>query len=311
MEKQEILLESGTNEMELLTFMLGDQLFGINVLKVQSIMEYDKTSLAKLPNSHHAMTGMILYRDRTIPLVDLSKVLQLEGEKDCERPIVIVAEFNNVVTGFLVDRVNRIHRLYWKEFVPMDSVLGNGAENITGSIHVEGSEVLVVDLEHILSVILPHLAINELASQNMNISKKQARENVRIFFAEDSMTIRKNVVRVLKKVCYDDIVVFDDGQKAFDALAKRQNQVESEGHEVSTLPHVMITDIEMPQMDGLTLCKKIKGDAQLKHIPVIIFSSLINRQMAKKCEAVGSNSYIAKPEMDRLVTILDDLCLNG
>jgi two-component system chemotaxis response regulator CheV len=256
------------------------------------------------------MMGMILYRDRTIPLIDLSTALELEDNKGYERRIVIITEFNSVVTGFLVDSVNRIHRLYWSDFVPMDSVLGNVAESITGSIHVDGSEVLVVDLEHILSVISPHLAINDLTSQNLDISEKCARENMRIYFAEDSKTIRKNVVRILKNACYKNIKVFDDGQQAYDNLIVLQGQTESKGSDVSAFPDVMITDIEMPQIDGLTLCKKIKEDERLKQIHVVIFSSLINRQMIKKCEAVGTDSYVTKPEMDRLVNILDKLCLD-
>ena len=106
MTKQEILLESGTNELELLTFVLGNQSFGLNVLKVQSIQRYDSSSLTKIPKAHHALLGMILYRDKTIPLIDLSAALNLEEKHETEeKQIVIITEFNSVVNGFLVDGV--------------------------------------------------------------------------------------------------------------------------------------------------------------------------------------------------------------
>ena len=308
MEKQEILLESGTNEMELLSFLLGSQPYGVNVVKVQSIQQYVPSSVTKVPLAHHAMLGMMLYRNRTIPLIDLSAALGLESEKsnDNKERIVIVTEFNNTVNGFLVDGVERIHRLFWSDFVPMNSVFGSVGAGVTGSINVEKTEIMVVDLEHILSAIIPSTALQDISEETLITTEKQSRENVRIFFAEDSKTIQSNVVRILKKAGYGNLRVFDNGQQAHDALVEIRNRAETKG-----LPYVMISDIEMPQMDGLTLCKNIKGDDKLKHIIVIMFSSLINKQMIVRCESVGADSYITKPEMDKLVNMLDDMCVKS
>ena len=314
MEKQEILLESGTNELELLTFLLGNQSFGLNVLKVQSILQYDPSSFTRMPKSHHALLGMMLYRGRTIPLIDLSAALSLENKNsnsNNEEQIVIVTEFNNVVNGFLVDGVNRIHRLNWGNFVPLNMSIGNATDSITGSIQIDGAEVMVVDLEYILSIISPGLAISNISNETLNRSGAESREEVRIFFAEDSGTIRNNVVRILKKSGYGNVRDFENGQKAFDTLVEVRDKVDAHGEEDTLLPHVMISDIEMPQMDGLTLCRKMKGDSKLKQITVIMFSSLINKQMVDKCESVGADSYITKPEMDKLVSMLDEMCLNS
>ncbi len=310
MAKQEILLESGTNELELLTFVLGNQSFGLNVLKVQSIQRFDPSSLTKIPRAHHALLGMILYRDKTIPLIDLSAALELEEKHETEEnQIVIVTEFNSVVNGFLVDSVNRINRLNWENFIPLDRSLGRTGKSITGSIQIEDADIMVIDLEYILSVISPSLAIGDIKEETAKLSSQESREEVNVFFAEDSSTIRTNVVRILEKSGYKNVRSFEDGQQAFDALVELRDQADTNRLDGMQLPHVLISDIEMPQMDGLSLCKKIKEDSKLEQIVVIMFSSLINNQMIDRCRVVGADDYISKPEMDKLVIILDKLCL--
>ncbi|MCP4252432.1 MAG: chemotaxis protein CheV [Candidatus Scalindua sp.] len=309
---QEILLESGTNELELLTFVLNNQPFGLNVLKVQSIQQYDSSTLTKIPMAHQALLGMILYRERTIPLIDLSGALELEGNQETNKnKIVIVTEFNNVVNGFLADDVNRIYRLNWEDFIPLDKAIGSSGKSITGTIRVDDNDIMVVDLEYILSVISPSLAIGDIKEETANLSSQKSREEVRVFFAEDSKTIRTNVVRILNKAGYKNLRSFIDGQEAYDALEEIRDQEDMTESGVTRLPHILISDIEMPQMDGLTLCKKIKLDSKLENISVIMFSSLINEQMMARCNSVGADDSITKPEMDKLVAMLDRLCLDN
>jgi two-component system chemotaxis response regulator CheV len=303
-EEQKILLESGTNELELLAFQLGSQTFGVNVFKVQSIQQHEPSKVTKIPKVHHAAVGMILYRDKTIPLIDLAVALDLKDAVNGTKEIVVITEFNNTVTGFLVDGVKRIHRLNWKDFVPMDTVISNTGASVVGSANIEGVEIMVVDLEQILSVIMPSLVISDLSNEDLDIQKKQKRNEVSVFFAEDSGTIRNNVARILKDSGYDNITLFIDGQKVYDRLKE-------EGIQETGLPHVLISDIEMPEMDGLTLCKKIKEDVNLKQIVVIMFSSLINKQIITKCESVGADSYITKPEIKKLVDMLDGFCIKS
>ncbi len=312
MAKQEILLESGTNELELLTFVLGNQSFGLNVLKVQSIQQYDPSSLTRIPMAHHALLGMMLYRDKTIPLIDLSAALELkEKHKTKEEQIVIVTEFNSVINGFLVDSMNRINRLNWEDFIPLHRALGSTGKSITGSIRIDDADIMVVDLEYILSVISPSLAIGDINEETANLSSKKSREEVNIFFAEDSKTIRSNVIRILNKAGYKNVRSFEDGQQAFDALVELQDQTDKNASDDTQLPHVLISDIEMPQMDGLSLCKKIKENSRLEQIIVIMFSSLVSKQMNFRCQSVGADNYITKPEMNKLVAMLDELCLKG
>ena len=311
MATQEILLESGTNELELLTFVLGNQSFGLNVLKVQSIQQYDSSTLTKIPMAHHALLGMILYRERTIPLIDLSAALDLDKHETNKDQIVIVTEFNNVINGFLADDVNRIYRLNWEDFIPLHRAIGSSGKSITGSIQVEDSDIMVVDLEYILSVISPSLAIGDINEETANLSSKKSREEVNVFFAEDSKTIRSNVARILDKAGYRNIRSFENGQQAYDALIEIRDQTNTNESEAIQLPNVLISDIEMPQMDGLSLCKKIKSDNKLEQITVIMFSSLINKQMLFRCKSVGADDSITKPEMNQLVAMLDRLCLDS
>ncbi len=312
MATQEILLESGTNELELLTFIIGNQSFGLNVLKVQSIQQYDPSTLTKIPRAHDALLGMILYRERTIPLIDLHVALELENSCDTrEDRIVIVTEFNGVINGFLVNDVNRIYRQNWENFIPLDRAIGSTGKSITGSIRIEDSDIMIVDLEHILSVISPDLAIGDIKDSTANLSCHKSREEINVFFAEDSKTIRSNVIRILAKAGYKKVTSFENGQHAYDALIELRDQVDTYEADTTLLPHVLISDIEMPQMDGLSLCKKVKSDSKLDQIVVIMFSSLINKQMLFKCKSVGADESITKPEMDQLVTLLDRLCLEN
>ncbi|MBM4054858.1 MAG: chemotaxis protein CheV [Planctomycetes bacterium] len=312
MRKQQILLESGTNEMELLEFLIRGQSFGVNVAKVQSIVQYDPKTVTKVATAPSSMMGMMMHRGKTIPLIDLANALDMHKKSSDDAnsiSVVIVTEFNNSINSFLVDGVNRIHRLYWDAFVPISNVINTRGLGVIGSVHIEDKEVMVVDLEHILSRIFPQLAIGEAASKVFQIEKKDERENVVVFFAEDSKTIRDNVIRVLGSAGYNNVRAFENGQMAFDALMEIRDKVKAEDSFAVELPNVLISDIEMPKLDGLTLCKRLKSDSFLKNIPVIMFSSLINDQMVVKCESVGADSYVTKPEMNRLINMLDERCL--
>ncbi len=309
MNKNEILLESGTNELEVLTFMLGDQTFGVNVAKVQAIVGYDPAEVTNLPNTDDAMLGMLLYRDRTISLIDLSLALNIENKPTASRQIVIVMEFNKSINGFRVDGVNKIDRLSWDSFVPLEDFLSDSQVNIIGSIHIDETEVLIVDMENLISAYIPSLTFEEATSETLGHVEKAKREDINVYFAEDSLSIRKLVVRILKGAGYTNIMEFTNGQDAYESLTKVSNEKNMMDQNVSGFPDVVISDIEMPRMDGLTLCKKIKTELGMEQVPVVMFSSLINEQMVSKCESVGADSYVTKPEMNKLITLLDSVCI--
>ena len=293
-----ILLETGTNEMELLTITVGDQIFGINVAKVQSIQQYDPALVTPLPESTPGIQGMFLYRNTTIPLLDLSQLLDVDLPENPDREIVVVTEFNNAINAFRVQGVNRIFRLSWENFIPLDNLLDTGAF-FTGSVHLEEAQVLIIDLEHILGLLFPDQILETVDQAAMAPEKSSGRDATRLYFAEDSSTLRRALTTQLESAGYTNLTTFENGELALKYIR---------GHHPSrpkAQRTILITDIEMPRMDGLTLCHKIKHDPNLKDIHVVIFSSLINKQMIAKCQQVKADSYVTKPEINKLIDILD------
>jgi two-component system chemotaxis response regulator CheV len=302
-ENKEDLLKSGITEMELLAVLVDTQPFGMNVTKVQSIQQYDPKLVTKLPQPHPGVAGMFLYRNQTIPLLDLSQILGIEPTQDFDQEIVVVTEFNNAVNSFKVQGVKRIYRLSWQELIPLDQIFDAGA-CFTGSVHVDDTQILVLDLEHILADIFPDLILEEVTKEVLAQKETVPRDQIEILFAEDSFTMRKRVTATLKNAGFSHITGFKNGHQALEAI--QANYRDKSPEEIGRT--VLITDIEMPKMDGLTLCRKIKQDPVLKDIHVVMFSSLINDQMIEKCKNVLAEEYVTKPETNQLIKILDKRC---
>ncbi|MBF0301950.1 MAG: response regulator, partial [Desulfamplus sp.] len=220
------------------------------------------------------------------------------------RDIVVVTEFNNKLNAFKVQGVNRIFRFSWSDFVPISPVIGSGSY-VVGSVYADGHEIMVLDLEQALSSVFPNMVLEEVSVKTMQKREVVSRDKLNILFAEDSSIIRKGVMRVLKEAGFIQIKDFENGQAALDYCLSNVDKLATP--ELST---VMITDIEMPQMDGLTLCKIIKEHKILNRINVVVFSSLINTQMVEKCKKVNADSYVTKPESNSLIDILDGFCLS-
>ncbi len=303
MSNGDILLDSGTNEMEMLTVVVGDQQFGVNVAKVVSIEQYDTDLVTGLPVNQPGLEGMFFHRGKTIPLLNLSDILDIEIRSQVDREIVIVTEFNNSKNSFRVQGVTRIYRLSWNDFVPLDGVVGN-SPCFTGSINIEGSQILVLDLEHILGRIFPDQIIQSIDQTNISNNEKYDRKNIDILFAEDSKTMRKAVVSALNKSGFTNIIEFSNGKSALEYI---ERDYSGQNTQANRTP-VLISDIEMPKMDGLTLCREIKRNPKLNNTYVIMFSSLINEQMVSKCKSVKADNYVNKPDTNRLISILDKQC---
>jgi len=303
MSKNEILLETGTNEMEILTVSIDGQFFGINVAKVQSIEQFEPQRVTALPQSPPELLGMLLYRDTTIPLIDLAAILEKEQPDGLEREISVITEFNNHVSSFKVHGVENISRISWEDFIPLNSMLGANAF-VTGTVNLEGCEIPVLDLEHILAELFPNLVLETVTEETLQNRAAVDHGQLHIVFAEDSTTIRKGVVSVLRKVGFEKITEFENGLEAYNFIKNTENhENENDSHAILAL----VTDIEMPRMDGLTLCRKLKQDERFRKIPIVIFSSLINDQMIEKCKTVGADHYVSKPEVNKLTRYLNRL----
>ncbi len=308
-QKQEILLETGTNEMEIIEFYLGTQPFGINVHKLKEIITFDQEALTVIPGSGEGMLGTLLLRGSTIPLIDLkSHIVQKEEDLEGDvRQVVLVCEFNDRVNGFKVDGVNQIHRVSWEDVQPMASFIDQYRPRFTGSVNIEGREILIVDLEHIVAEFDSEANLDfeaDLHAAEMEEKLPHTRERMKLMLAEDSALIRNGIEKVLKGSNYTNLEVFVDGQQCYDQILKIKQRVAA-GEPLSDLLNLLISDIEMPRMDGLTLCKRIKDDPLLRDMKVIMFSSLINEQMAAKCDQMGADGYATKPQIPYLVEMMD------
>jgi len=311
MAKQEILLETGTNEVEVAEFRLCGQSFGVNVAKIREFIPFEGIKVSKLPGRHPSVAGVFLLRGKSIPLVNLDQHLGIARQQEGhENRVVVVTDFNNMTTAFVADFINRIYRVSWSEFKPLTAMLAASSPCVVGSVSIDDREVLILDLEHIVGEIFPESIINYDEKAFADKPKPGKRSQVKIFFAEDSAIIRKQVGKILRSVGYEQLSVFDNGQTALEAIIQAQAQAESDGQDLSQYLNLVLTDIEMPQMDGLALCRRIKKELGLK-VPVVVFSSLINEQMARKCETVGADAYTAKPETERLIELLDQYSLAG
>lgn len=312
--RQEILLESGTNEMEIMEFFLGSQSFGINVHKLREIIPYEEEKTTLLPDSLPSVLGLFMVRGKTIPLIGLGKHLQrreLEPEAPGARRVVLVCEFNDQVNGFLVDGVNQIHRVCWKDVQPMSLYLDNYRPRFTGSIHIDQREILIVDLEHIIAEVDPDMgmAYDLVAPGAGQPDLLTLRGRVHLMVAEDSALIRGGILKVLTGAGYSHVSAFVDGEECYRAIRSLKARSQESGTPIQDLLQLVISDIEMPKMDGLTLCRKVKEELGLSEVRVLIFSSLVNEQMALKCQSVGADGWITKPQIPQLVELIDGLCL--
>jgi len=312
--KRDILLESGTNEVELAEFFLGKRSYGVNVAKIREFVPYDVKTVTKVPNSPPSMLGMLLLRGKTIPLVDLKTNLELKDNGKSDRPVVLVTEFNTLTNGFLIDSINQIHRLSWSDIKPLNPIISEHSHRITGTVHIKGKDILILDLEYIVGKLFPEQMskLTEYESEQhsstaVHESIQEIRNKHPVVIAEDSGMIRNLILNALKKEGYKNVHDFDNGLSAYQYLTDLKQQVETGNKSMSELLSIVVSDIEMPQMDGLNLCKRIKDDQIFSGIPVVLFSSLINDQMIRKCKQVGADGQISKPEMKKMISYLDEM----
>jgi two-component system chemotaxis response regulator CheV len=310
MSQTNILLESGTNELEIVEFFIDHAdgyraHYGVNVAKVVEIIR--RQPVTSMPEMRHpAICGAFHHRnDRIVPLIDLGKFLEI-GPIESPDAKIIVTEFNNLFSAFLVSGVNRIHRLSWTEVEAPGNFLQNASKSsVVGVVRLENRVVFLLDLEAIVAELEPSMAIR---FEGTIQDEPGAKRVYNILHADDSHSIRSLVFDLFKKEGRFNVKQVENGQKAWDYLCTLRARCEEEGKDITEVLHGVITDIEMPFMDGLNLCKRIKEDTILRKLPVAIFSSMINEPLAKKCESVGADAQFAKPDLrilsDRMLQLI-------
>jgi two-component system, chemotaxis family, chemotaxis protein CheV len=289
-----ILLESGTNELEVLIFGLGDQSYGVNVAKVREVIL--PTPVSASPGQPPDVMGMFNLRGVVLPLVDLHSYFDITPiTDDTKSHRIIVTEFNGAQAAFKVERVEQIHRMTWQDIRSVPEETASEHMSVTGIAELGDKLILMLDFESIRDQVSLQNALHITKVENeLGVN----REGFRVYLAEDSRFIRNIMVNVLTNSGYTNVTAFTNGQDCWDAIddAVRNGK---------PTPDILATDIEMPQMDGLHLTRKIRATPSLENLPIVLFSSLITDDTRHKGEACGANQQIAKPELPKLVQIID------
>ena len=295
-----ILLESGTNELEVLEFTVGSNHYGINVAKIKEILPYKQPT--PIPNAHPCIEGIYMPRDTIITIVDLAKSLNIPAGETDRTDMYIVTNFNKLNIAFHVNNVLGIQRVSWADITkPDDSINNSGKGVATGIIKLQDKLIIILDFEKIVSDISPETG---LKVSDIDALGERERNSSPILIAEDSPLLSKLIIDSLHKAGYVNVIANNNGQEAYDKLVAFRD----EGTLFDKVKCV-ITDIEMPQMDGHHLTKLIKEDNVMKKLPVIIFSSLVNDEMRRKGEQLGADAQLSKPEIGSLVTEIDKLIM--
>ncbi|MGE4298143.1 MAG: chemotaxis protein [Desulfovibrionaceae bacterium] len=302
MAKNEILLESGTNELEILEFFVNEHAqdgqgiepcyFGVNVAKVMQVIESPELEHRESA-PHPCFLGTIPLRDIILPVLDLGVWLGLDKVKS-PNEVVVVTEFSQQVSGFLVSGVTEIHRVGWAEVLPPSGFMGRmDAAAIIGIVNKNDRFIQLLDLEHIISDLDPEVAES---SWKTDVSTDKA---YKALVADDSATIRLMLKKNLESAGFS-LTMANNGDEALKLLQKYKAEATAEGRAITDYINILISDIEMPLMDGFSLTKMVKEDDMLYDIPVILYSSIITKELRHKGESVKADDQVAKPDLNSM-----------
>ncbi|MBF0606423.1 MAG: chemotaxis protein [Candidatus Magnetobacterium sp. LHC-1] len=300
--KSQILLETGTNEFEILEFYIYEQssvdtttqpvYFGMNVAKVMQVIESPNLE-QKDYSQNPCFLGTIPLRNLIVPVIDLSEWLGIERVRT-DNEIVIITEFSQSVQGFLVSGVTEIHRVVWKDVIPPSEFINRiGSSSIVGMVIKDDHFIQLLDLEHIISDLNPE------STEEMWQTSVRAQKNYIALIADDSPTIRLMLKKNLQIANFSTHIV-NNGEEALVYLKQIAQKASDEGRDISEFVNIVISDIEMPQLDGFTLTRNIKEDPRLKRLPVILYSSIITDELRHKGESVKADYQVSKPDLNKM-----------
>lgn len=296
--KESILLDVGTGEVEVIVFLVNNQKYCVNVLKAREIIQL--TDVRPSTDSNKSILGITNVRDTVMTVIDLSYILDKSQTTDIKGKMALVCEFNRKQVMFAVDSIEGIHRVRWADIKKPDPLLKGGLS--VGDILTEQGILLMLDFEKIITDLSKEE--NPYKKGKGEIVIKAERATKKIYMADDSKTIRTLLKEVLTAAGYKDIHTFDNGKELLDTLMKIK---EAKGQNFKEEVDLVITDIEMPILDGHSVTRRIKEDPILDTLPVIIFSSLITDDLYHKGEMVGADYQISKPSIHELVDAVDSL----
>lgn len=296
-DKKGILLETGTNEFEIVEFSIGGVNYGINVAKVREVIQ--RAPITAMPQAHPYIDGLFTLRGKAIPLVNLPRCLNVMSNAEAKN--IIVTEINNYGIGFLVENVSRIHRISWKDMEPAPEV--GDQSRVVGIIKMSDRIVLLLDFETIIAEINPEINAKLTTVEDVSSDIKTLRADVHVVVAEDSGMLRDLLVTTLHESGYRFVRDFGNGLDAWEYL----RNLSAKDGPIESHVGMIVSDVEMPKMDGHRLLKLVRDNDRLHEVPFVLFSSLISDEMRLKGESLGASGQISKPEISQLIGLLDNL----
>ncbi|WP_341665462.1 chemotaxis protein [Vibrio sp.] len=316
-----ILTESGTNELEIIEFHLVKQMpdgskktcyYGINVAKVREVIQVPETS--DYPNAQPHMIGVFSSRDILTPLVDLAGWLGVPTSKEIDKKFVIVTDFNRMTNGFLIDSISRIHRISWNDVESPSQFLEAGEQDcVVAVVRKDQNLIMILDFEKIIADINPELSMEKYdvtTDKSVDLNQKMiTKRNAKtIMVVDDSAFIRSLIQDTLSSAGYN-IIACKDGGEAHEKLLELAEAAKKEDVPVTEFVDAVVSDVEMPRMDGMHLVKRLRESDVYKEMPIVMFSSLMSDDNREKALALGANDTLTKPEIGRMVALMDQFIL--
>jgi two-component system chemotaxis response regulator CheV len=297
-KKDGILFEDEAKELEIMEFTVGGGFFGINVAKVIELMQYSEVT--PLPNSNPYIEGVFKPRDIILTAVDLAGYMKLPPSGAERRDVFLITNFNNVNFAFHVHSVEAIHKISWSDIDALDCSLYGGDEGLViGVTRFKDRLIAIVDFEKIIMDISPRSGIRP---EDVSALSGRERSDKPILVAEDSPFLSEAILKALNSAGFSNVTRCSNGEEAWNLLLGYKEM----GGDISGYAAIVVTDIEMPRMDGHKLIKLIRSDEKLNKLPVIIFSSLVGENMRVKGEEIGATAQVFKPEIAKLVNVIDE-----
>jgi len=298
-------LNDETSALELMEFTMAGDSFGINVAKVTEIMRY--SPVTPMTQSHPCIDGVFKPRGKLVTVINLPRYMALEERETHDQDMLMITNFDNISSAFLVHTVEGMHRIKWGDVEKPSSIIyGANDSVITGTAKIDDRIITIIDFEKVLYDINPETGLSISEVQRLGV-----RENTEkpVVVVEDSVFLRRMLLEALEVAGYKNITSFDNGQDAWDYLERCRAECVASITPIDKRVSIVITDIEMPRMDGHHLTKLIKGDDILSRLPVIVFSSLIDETQKNNGEQLGVSAHLAKPQIGKLVEVMDSCIL--
>lgn len=282
--------------------------YGINVAKVREVIRVPETT--DYPNAQPHMIGVFSSREILTPLVDLAGWLGVPTNNGIDNKYVIVTDFNRMTNGFLIDSISRIHRISWNDVESPSQFLEAGEQDcVVAVVRKENKLIMILDFEKIIADINPELSMEKYdvkldKSVNLNQKMVSKRNSKTIMVVDDSAFIRSMIQETLSSSGYN-VITSKDGGEAFEKLTEIQDIVKKENSSIDEIINAIVTDVEMPRMDGMHLVKRLREIELYNNTPIIMFSSIMSDDNRMKALDLGANDTITKPEIGKMVGLMD------